>query len=226
VAVEQDGRRFRSGSGVLVASRPASRGVGRECFVLTSGHTLAGFAAPQEVYVLLERHQGPGRKVRARLLARRDGEGVDLALLAVEADGCPVARLGSPPALGDSIWVVAFPWGRNMTLVSGVVSQLNADPPTGQDGDSRLMIGASVSYGASGGGVFDAESGRLVGLIEGYRTARVSFKSDGAQRYFEVPVPGETYVTPLVDVHRFLDESGFASLLGAPLTRTLAAPRP
>jgi hypothetical protein len=34
-----------------------------------------------------------------------------------------------------------------MTLVSGVVSQLNAEPPTGQDGEPRLMIDASVGYG-------------------------------------------------------------------------------
>jgi serine protease Do len=224
VSLEQEGRRFRSGSGVLIGSRPAAHG--SECFVLTSGHTLAGFATPQEVYALLDRHQGKGAKIRARLLASRDAEGLDLALLSIETDRCPVARLGEPPALGDSIWVVAFPWGRNMTLVGGIVSQLNAEPPTGQEGESRLMIDASVSYGASGGGVFDAESGRLVGLIEGYRTARVSFKGDGAQRYLEVPVPGETYVTPLADVRRFLTESGFAHLLGTPPTRTLATPRP
>jgi serine protease Do len=224
VSLELEGRRFRSGSGVLIASRPAARG--GDCFVITSGHTLAGFAAPQEVYVLLDRHQGKGTKVGARLLARRDADGVDLALLAAETDRCPVARLGGAPALGDSIWVVAFPWGRNMTLVSGIVSQLNADPPTSQESESRLMIDASVSYGASGGGVFDAESGRLVGLIEGYRTARVSFKGDAAQRYLEVPVPGETYVTPLADVRRFLSESGFVGLLDTAPTRTLATPRP
>jgi serine protease Do len=224
LSIEQEGRRFRSGSGVLVASRPVGRGT--ECFVLTSGHTLAGFAAPQEVYVLLDRHQGSGKRVRASMLAQRDAAGVDLALLAVETDRCPVARLGAPPALGDSIWVVAFPWGRNMTLVGGVVSQLNTEPTTGQDGESRLMIDASVSYGASGGGVFDAENGGLVGLIEGYRTARVSFKGDATQRYLEVPVPGETYVTPLADVHRFLTESGFAHLLGTSPARTLATPRP
>src|SRR5262249_29518549 len=152
---------------------------------------------PQEAYVLLDRHQGSGSRMAARVLAARDADGVDLGLLAIETDRCPVARLGGPPALGGSVWVVAFPWGGNMTLVGGNVSQLNADPPTGQEGESRLMIDASVSYGASGGGVFDAETGRLVGLIEGYRTARVSFKGDAPQRYVEVPVPGETYVTPL-----------------------------
>lgn len=41
------------------------------------------------------------------------------------------------------------------------------------------MVDASVSYGASGGGVFDARTGGLIGLVEGYRTARVT--SHGAE---------------------------------------------
>src|SRR5262249_46833965 len=131
LSLEQDGRRFRSGSGVLIASRAAARG--NECFVLTSGHTLTGVAAPQDVYVLLDRHLGAGTRLPARVLAGRNADGLDLALLAVETDHCPVARLGAPPALGDSVWVVAFPWGRNMTLVSGVVSQLNLESSTDQE---------------------------------------------------------------------------------------------
>ncbi len=210
IALERDGRRIRSGSGVVIHARAA--GTGTDCFVLTAGHTLADFAAPQQLFVLLDRHRGKGVKRPARLLARRDDGRVDLALLEVPADSCPVARLGTPPALGDTIWVVAFPWGREMTLVGGVVSQINgdADDPDG----ARLMVDASVSYGASGGGVFDAATGTLVGLVEGYRTARVSFKGDAAARYIDVPVPGETYVAPLVDIRRFLGETGYAEVLG------------
>ena len=84
------------------------------------------------------------------------------------------------------------------------------------------MVDASVSYGASGGGVFDATTGRLIGLVEGYRTARVSFKGDTAARYIDVPVPGETYVSPLGDIRRFLTDNGYADLAG--LRPALAAP--
>ena len=212
VVLEESGRRFRSGSGVVVGSRPA--GGGADCFVLTSAHTLAGLAASQEVHVLLGRHKGPGTKARARVLARGESDDLDLALLEVRARHCVAAQLGALPALGDTIWVVAFPWGRSMTLAGGVVSQLNAETAEEREAGARLMVDASVSYGASGGGVFDAETGRLVGLVEGYRTARVAFKNDSLARYIEVPVPGETYVTPLADVRRFLRDSGYARLLG------------
>ncbi len=220
VSLEQDGRRFRSGSGVVVAARPS--GQDSECFVMTSGHTLAGFADPQQVFVLFDRHRGKKTKVRARMLAQRESDDLDLALLQVRAPQCLAAELGPPPGLGDAVWVVAFPWGREMTLVAGVVSQLNPDTP--DESGSRLMVDASVSYGASGGGVFDATTGRLIGLVEGYRTARVSFKGDSAGRYIDVPVPGETYVAPLVDIRRFLGESGYAGLLGEPAA--IAQPRP
>jgi hypothetical protein len=110
-----------------------------------------------------------------------------------------------------------------MTLVGGVVSQLNGDRADDPDSGAKLMVDASVSYGASGGGVFDAATGRLVGLVEGYRTARVSFKGDASSRYIDVPVPGETYVAPLEDIRRFLTDSGHAELAG--IRPAFAAPR-
>jgi serine protease Do len=209
VVLEQDGRRFRSGSGVVIAARRV--GARDECLVLTSGHTLTGLSTGQEVYVLLGRHRGKGTRARAAVLAHRDTDELDLGLLRIEADGCMAAEFGSPPALGDTVWVVAFPWGRNMTLTGGNVSQIDPDAP--QDGEGpRLMVDASVSYGASGGGVFEANTGRLIGLVEGYRTARVSFKGE-TTRYIDVPVPGETYVTSLSEVRRFLSTAGYAELL-------------
>ncbi len=220
ISLEQEGRRFRSGSGVVIATRTSDAGV--ECFVLTSGHTLAGLADPQQIFVLLDRHHAKTTKVPARVLARRDTQELDLALLQADAPQCVAADLGRAPDLGDTIWVVAFPWGREMTLVGGVVSQTNVETSDGEPGP-RLMVDASVSYGASGGGVFDATTGRLVGLVEGYHTARVSFKNDATGRYIDVPVPGETYVAPLADIRRFLTETGYAGLLGG--QPAIAAPR-
>jgi serine protease Do len=221
ISLEQDGRRVRSGSGVVIAER--LNGAGAECFILTSGHTLAGLADTQQVHVLLDRHRGKGTKRLARVLSRRDDRVLDLALLQIQADDCVPAQLGLPPALGDAIWVVAFPWGREMTLVAGVISQLDGEPSEDPESGARLMVDAPVSYGASGGGVFDATTGRLVGLVEGYRTARVSFKGDTAARYIDVPVPGETYVAPLGDIRLFLGGTDYAGLLGS--RPAMAAPR-
>ena len=99
-----------------------------------------------------------------------------------------------------------------MTLAGGIVSQINADQPGDRETQPRLIVDASVSYGASGGGVYDERTGRLVGLVEGYRTARVSFNGDAQS--IDVPVPGETYVVPLADIRRFLMETGQKDLLG------------
>jgi serine protease Do len=216
IVVERDGRRFRTGSGVAIAARPSMQGA--DCFVLTSGHLLSRLSDGDQVSVLFGRDHGSGTKRRAMLLAQRDTEEMDLALLRAEAGECTPAPFGEPPGLGEPVWVVAFPWGRNMRLVGGIVSQVNSDQPGDRDAAPRLIVDASVSYGASGGGVYDGRGGRLVGLVEGYRTARVALQGSAPPQYVDVPVPGETYVVPLADIRRFLTETDHADLI-APTAR-------
>ncbi len=212
IVLERDGQRFRSGSGVAIAARPSARGT--ECFVLTSGHTLSRRSGQDRVFVLFGRHHGAGTKAPATVLAQRETEELDLGLLRAQGNECFPAEFGRPPALGEPIWIVAFPWGRNMMLVGGIVSQVNLEQPGDRDMAPRLMVDASVSYGASGGGVYDGRTGRLIGLVEGYRTARVSFKGEASPQYIDVPVPGETYVVPLADIRQFLIQADQADLLG------------
>ncbi|MBP2672224.1 MAG: peptidase and chymotrypsin/Hap [candidate division NC10 bacterium] len=223
IVLERDGERFRSGSGVAIAARPSAQGV--ECFVLTSGHTLSRRSETDRVFVLFGRHRSTGTKVAATIVAHGETEngGIDLAVLRARADECAPAHFGSPPRLGDPIWVVAYPWGRNMTLVGGIVSQINADPPGDRATAPRFIVDASVSYGSSGGGVYDAD-GRLVGVVEGYRTARVTFEGDAPRQSITVPVPGETYVVPLADIRRFLHAVDQADLPTA--LQTVGSVRP
>jgi S1-C subfamily serine protease len=209
IVLEKDGQRLRSGSGVVVAARPSTQG--NECFVLTSGHTLSRRTAGDQVFILFGRHQGSGTKTIATVLEHRDTTDLDLALLRADTSACFPAQFGGPPRLGEPIWVLAYPWGRNMTLAGGIVSQVNTEQPGDRDTSPRLIVDASVSYGASGGGVYD-ERGRLVGLVEGYRTARVSFQAEASQKYIDVPVPGETYVVPLADIRRFLGQTDIRHL--------------
>jgi S1-C subfamily serine protease len=110
-----------------------------------------------------------------------------------------------------------------MTLVGGIVSQVNLDQPGDRTTAPRFIVDASVSYGSSGGGVYDAE-GLLVGVVEGYRSARVSFEGNASPQYITVPVPGETYVVPLADVRRFLTQVDQTALPGA--LRTVEGARP
>ena len=74
------------------------------------------------------------------------------------------------------------------------------------------MVSASVSYGSSGGGVFDAQTGELLGIVEGYRTAKVAIP-EMKERVLEVPVAGETTLIPAPAIFRFLVDSGLGNLL-------------
>lgn len=212
VVVQKNGERIRSSSGVVIAARPGTDGV--DCFVLSTGHTFSNLSDDpgNEIYVLFDRDRGPGVRARAIILATADTAKYDLALLRVRTDHCFAARLGGSPALGDPIWVVGFPWGRNMRLAGGIVSQIALDRGV-EFPSAPLMVDASVAYGDSGGGVFDARSGQLLGLVEGYGTARVTLGEKSSSLYIDVPVPGETYVTSLAIIEGFLGEAGYVDLL-------------
>lgn len=210
-----EGRRFRTGSGVIIAARPGSSAAPgpAECFVLTSGHTVAGVVGQKAIYLLFGRQRGEGTKASAVVVAHREARDVDVALLRAESRDCVAARPAKVPTLGEPVWVVTFPWGRNLVLGAGIVSQVNMEGSTDRDSAPHLMVDASVSYGGSGGGVYDARRGGLIGLVEGYRTARVTSQGAEPPWYIDVPMPGHTLVTPLADIRRFLADTGHADLM-------------
>ncbi len=176
--------------------------------MLTSGHTFAGAASGTNVFVLSRRHEGPGVRTPAGVLAVGEADGIDLALLSTQSRDCAVAAAGRPARLGEPVWVVSFPWGRELTVSRGVISQVRRGNAHGDASAGRLMVDAAVSYGASGGGVFRAATGELIGVVEGYSTARVAFEGAVSPVHIDVPVPGQTYVTPIADVVEFLRTTG------------------
>lgn len=199
---EREGGTRRAASGVVVASDPES---GRS-WIVSTRH----FLDPPGLQVVSL--TVPGRKGRMKATILAVSPDADLVVLLVEGVALPPVRLRDAARLGDEVWVVAFPWGRRLTLVSGVVSQIGPD-----EGEVRMegpprMVDASVSYGSSGGGVFDATTGALVGIVEGYRTAQIAVPQ-APERAMAVPIPGETMVIPSEAVVRFLAGAGFGTLL-------------
>jgi serine protease Do len=156
----------RAGSGVVLASDATT---GRS-WVLTTRHFL-DTAGPQQLFV-----SSPGRQGRLPASIAAVSSDVDLAVVEVKGVVLPPVRLKGVVHLGDEIWVVGFPWGRPLTMVSGVVSQVESEGNELAVEGAPRMIDATVSYGSSGAGVFDVESGALVGAVEGYRTARVAIR--------------------------------------------------
>jgi serine protease Do len=226
VVENPEGRRFRTGSGVIIAVRPAASGStdGAHCFVLTSGHTVSGAAAQKAIYLLFGRQRGEGTKASAMVVAHRETADVDVALLRAESRDCVPARPAGAPRLGEPIWVLTFPWGRNMVLAGGIVSQVHGEGAADRESASHFMVDAPVSYGSSGGGVYEARGGGLIGLVEGYRTARVTSQGSEPPWYIDVPMPGQTLVTPLADIQRFLADTGHADLIeGTPRSSSRAA---
>lgn len=211
VLEQQEGRRYRTASGVAIGAHRTPDGP--QCFILTSGHTFTDNVRGKDLFVIVDSHQAVGTKVPATLLAARDAGRQDLALLKASTDQCVPARIRRPPNLGDFVWIAAFPWGRRLTLARGIISQVDLDRPADPQQETRLMVDASVSYGSSGAGVFEERTGELIGIVEGYSTARVSFPGASASSYIDVPVPGQTFVSPLAQVRRFLTEIGHDEFL-------------
>ncbi len=196
----------RAGSGVVVHSQ----GAGGRSYLLTARHVVLP-PAEQDIAVV-----APNRSAQkiAKLVAV--SEKYDLALLEVSGLELTPVTLKAQSTLGDGVWVVAFPWGRRRTVVTGVVSQVEW-PRTAPDeipiNGAVLLIDAPVSYGTSGGGVFDEESGRLIGMVRGYRTAELVLPGVESGK-IKLPVAGETTVVPSVRIIEFLERSGFGHLLG------------
>jgi len=199
---EREGGGRRAASGVVLASDTKS---GRS-WILTTRH----FLEPpfrRQVYVSTPQHKGRGKAAVTAV-----STDTDLAIIEVEGIDLPPVKFKEVVQLGDEVWVVAFPWGRRLTVVSGVVSQIGSEAGEAAVEGPARMVDASVSYGASGGGVFDAVTGALVGIVEGYRTARVAIP-ETPERGLEVPVPGETTVISSQAVVRFLLAAGLEALI-------------
>jgi len=213
VMIEQGGRRMGSGSGVVVASRAEDPEHDAVSYVLTAAHLLEGKEGA-EVFVRFTGEHGVWGKFAATVPHRGEAETLDLALLSVPGLAvAPVSFAEEDQArLGEEILVVGFPWGKRLGLFAGIVSQVPAEGRTDgapdEASDPTIIVDASVANGVSGGGVFCAATGRLLGVVEGYQTASIAVK--GATRTYsvKVPMPGETFVVPLTRIRRFLSEAG------------------
>ena len=208
VTIERDGRRVASASGIVVASRAAAE-TEAVSYVLTAAHVLTGGDGAAIMVGFCGSDAARG-KLRATVITRGTPDTLDLALLRVPGLAAPAVRLPADDAvwLGQPIVVIGFPEGERLGLSGGVVSQLPLSArPNGIPADrpeQRIVIDAAAPRGVSGGGVFEAETGRLVGIVQGHQTVSVAVK-DQAQSYtLKFPVPGATFVVPMAQIRPFL----------------------
>jgi S1-C subfamily serine protease len=209
VEVTVAGKVARAASGVVVASDPG------KTYVLTNEHVVArdGLKGTASYAVVVERPTF--HRVAAHVRFEGEVPGEDLAILEVD-ETLPAVSLALPleVQVGDDVVVIGAPYGRSLSVSSGIVSQLEV-----VDGDPRqqrsMKTDAPIGYGASGGGVFSIPAGKLVGLVEGYRTAKVSFGGIAGNDFsFDVPMPGETFLSPPAKIRAFLVRAGLGQRLG------------
>jgi serine protease Do len=210
VEVVSRGKVERSASGVVVAVE------GDTSYVLTNQHVVQreGLSGTASFQIVVERPRL--HRLHARVVHEGKVPDEDLALLAVEGEALAPAIIASEEQVdvGDDVVVVGAPYGRALSVSSGIVSQLEVDEqePHLQRG---MKTDAPIGYGASGGGVFDVPSGRLVGIVEGYRTAKVAFGGLSKDDFsFDVPMPGETFLAPPSKIRAFIVRSGIGRLAG------------
>jgi len=207
---EREGGVHRWASGVAVAS-----GGDGQMVILTAAHLLVP-QIPQTIYAI-----APGSNARVEAKVLGIDENADVAILQAGVKNIAPVVLQTGARLGDRVWVVSFPWGRRGTVVSGVVSQIAA-----ADSDTHLpvsgpvgLIDAAVSYGTSGGGVFDARTGHLVGLVRGYRTAKFALPGTPPQA-LDIPIAGETTVIPATAIRCLVSRTTIEASLKAYLVGT------
>lgn len=226
VLVASGGQAVRSASGVVLGT--GATPTETVSYVMTNAHVVQRRSGESPEYrVVLDLPVGESQEFRASVVAQGKIPDEDLALLAVPGIRLDAARLASDQDLsvGDEVVIVASPYGRSLSVSGGMVSQVDFDkssPPL----PSMIKTDAPIGYGASGGGLFAVEDGRLLGIVEGYRTAKVSIPVAQETYSFDVPMPGETFVAPAAKIRRFLQANGLGGLLDAGEPRKAAPARP
>jgi S1-C subfamily serine protease len=210
----------RTATGVVVKADPATEHAPARSAVLTNAHVAdpEGLAEPTW-RVLVERRGRVERTLPARLLGLGRVPDNDLALLEVDETLPGAAELAPEAAIdvGDEVVVVGAPYGRALSVSGGMLSQVEAEEaePAAPLRFKAMKTDAAIGYGSSGGGVYSVPGGQLVGIVEGYRTARVALNE---RQGFDVPMPGETFIAPVTKVRAFLSEH-----LGPTATARLSA---
>lgn len=195
------------GSGVLLTSRHLGKGAGYETLLVTSWHVVRDILADAgsdeaPVPVAVFDMQGNVRSMTASLLCREVK--MDAALLRLNSrkrldHGATLAtrqELDSRRVFHD-LYAVGCPLGNDPIPTRGEIADLTHVV----DGTSYWMISAPTYIGNSGGGIYDAGSGRLMGLFSKIYT-------HGSVRPTVVPHMG--LVTPLGPFYDWLEETGNA----------------
>ena len=169
---ETEQREISGGSGVIISP---------DGEILTNYHVIASMGDPDNT---LEVKTADGRTFKASVLGK-DKE-LDIALVKINADHLPFAKLGNSDALKIGEWVVAIgnPLGLEHTVTQGIISAKGRRLDTGVS--SFLQTDAAINRGNSGGPLLN-----LRGEVVGINTA---INPAGQNIGFAVPISSVTRI--------------------------------
>ncbi len=216
LVIEGDKSR-RTASGVVIGTERTDKGVAS--YVITNAHAVYLEDLKNPRLVITQERRAELLQYAAEVVATGKVPEMDLALLRVPEVELKPAELAADEELelGEDVVVAACPFGKSLSLSGGMLSQVEWDAET--KGPKMVKTDAPIGYGASGGGIFSLETGKLLAIVEGYRTAKVGFEVADRDYSFDVPMPGETFAAPTSKVRKFLESKGYSRLL----TRTPAS---
>ena len=139
-----------SGSGVIVSE---------DGYILTCNHVIEG---ADKVYVYLN----DGREYEAEIIGF-DGI-TDLAVVKIDASGLTFATLGNSSTLriGEGVYAIGNALGElSNTYTSGSISGLDRTIEIEGQRMNLLQTDAAINKGNSGGGLFRASDGTLIGIV-------------------------------------------------------------
>ncbi len=151
--------------------------IDQEGFILTNHHLVEGAQALE--VSLADGRSAPGRMVRS-------DPSSDIALLKIELENLPVARLGDSNELevGQQILAIGHPFGLLQTVSSGIVAALGRSDLSLLPYENFIQTDAAISPGSSGGPLVS-----LQGEVVGINTAIYSHSGKGNHGIsFAVPI--------------------------------------
>jgi len=143
----QPRRQQGTGSGVIISA---------DGFILTNNHVVG---EADQINVKL----ADGREFKAKRIGT-DKE-TDMAIIKIEAQSLPFAKLGNSDALEQGEWVIALgsPFGLQQTMTAGIVSATGRDLPGAGQFTHYIQTDASINPGNSGGPLVNM-NGEVIGI--------------------------------------------------------------
>jgi serine protease Do len=211
LVVTEGGKSRRTASGVVIGTESTAQGVAS--YVITNAHAVDVGDLKHPGMIITQEHRAEVTEYPVEVVATGKVPEMDLALLRVPGVELAPAELAQDTELelGEDVVVAACPFGKSLSLSGGMLSQVEWDRESKVP--KMVKTDAPIGYGASGGGIFSLETGKLLAIVEGYRTAKVGFAVADKDYSFDVPMPGETFAAPSSKVRGFLESKGFGRLL-------------